>query len=413
MDANRNPLCTSCGRPLVEAQRGGQVVWACSTCGYGTPAFGLLRGSGAPPALPAQARREPDRIQFSCPVCRKRLAVELRHAGKSVACPDCSATLFPWKDWALAQKVVSAVGVEAIPPPLPSHASPRQKSHAERLLLPLAVTGLFLLSVLVALLYMDRRHAARSTATAEKVVANDSREQSAAEPPRPSLPLHQLGKAQTEVPATVFPIPELPEKSGWGTGFVVAPSYLLTNRHVVEGAQFLGVVQEVHGSYELLGAVTVSKSSQADLALLCCPLLTAPAIPLRPDGLARGVDLAVFGYPLSRAIGSPLKLTRGTLTALPNQETFGTFLLDAAINRGNSGGPVCDDTGAVIGIATHKLAFESGLGTATPAGLALEFVRQSLPQFTSRPLSSERKTWTSIDQEVSRSVFKIIRSDDD
>ncbi len=179
-----------------------------------------------------------------------------------------------------------------------------------------------------------------------------------------------------------------------GSGVIVdSHGYIMTNAHVVEGAQRIRVAlpfpsgdfsgQLPIGKRRILEARLVGQHAETDLALLKVDESDLPTLSLvsqeRPH-----VGQLVF------AIGSPEGLqnsvTMGVLSALARQPDPGkplTYLqTDAPINPGNSGGPLVDMNGAVIGINTFILSQgggSEGLGFAIPARV-VDFVYRSLRQ---------------------------------
>lgn len=141
-----------------------------------------------------------------------------------------------------------------------------------------------------------------------------------------------------------------------GSGFVVAPEFVLTNRHVVltgrPGAE--RVVDEVRitvpagpNSQELIGRVSAI-AKDTDLAVVHFPGLKLRPLLLdsRPPRLAS--DVLIMGYPMSDLLGTGLKTTRGVISGLPDPtrpDVGGYLLFDAASDHGNSGGPVMTSRG--------------------------------------------------------------------
>ena len=176
---------------------------------------------------------------------------------------------------------------------------------------------------------------------------------------------------------------------GYGSGFCVAPGFVLTNRHVAvpgDGDDPAGV--NLGRRYDRLAVASggvefeaelVAVSSDRDLALLRSPGLNAPPVPLAeaPPRLAAGV--LALGFPRPDALGGGLKTTGGSVVGLPGGQADGMLLFDAAVNPGNSGGPVCDDRGAVAAVATKIFLLEQGLSAGVTAGDARRFLRASLP----------------------------------
>ncbi|MGL4512757.1 MAG: trypsin-like peptidase domain-containing protein [Lacipirellulaceae bacterium] len=163
---------------------------------------------------------------------------------------------------------------------------------------------------------------------------------------------------------------------GSGTGFVVAPGLLLTNEHVVENAEGLLLVDPAD-SKRRLPATVVAVDADTDLALVRCETLKAEPMPLCGQLPGRAADVMVLGYPLGMELGLQLKSTRGSIVALPAPESEDLVLYDAITNPGNSGGPLCDDAGRVVGVVRALFRGEGGgaYGAAIPMSRAIGFLR--------------------------------------
>lgn len=168
---------------------------------------------------------------------------------------------------------------------------------------------------------------------------------------------------------------EMPEQSGIGSGVIVRDDgYVLTNNHVVEGADTL-LVQLSDGRE--LEAEVVGTDPETDLAVL-----KIEADNLQAATLGDSEEIQVGDWVL--AIGSPFQLeqtvTAGIISAKNRVQHiirgggFEDFLqTDAAINPGNSGGPLVNLQGEVVGINTAILSRSggyNGIGFAIPTGLA-------------------------------------------
>jgi serine protease Do len=180
-----------------------------------------------------------------------------------------------------------------------------------------------------------------------------------------------------------------------GSGVIVDPSgYIMTNAHVVEGAQRIRVAlplpmgdsagQVAIGKRRILEAKLIGQHKDTDLALLKIDETDLPTLPLVSSQRPR-VGQLVF------AIGSPEGLqnsvTMGVLSAIarqPDPAKALTYLqTDAPINPGNSGGPLVDMNGTVLGINTFILSQgggSEGLGFAIPARV-VDFVYHSLRKY--------------------------------
>ncbi|HWP08720.1 MAG TPA: trypsin-like peptidase domain-containing protein [Polyangiaceae bacterium] len=156
---------------------------------------------------------------------------------------------------------------------------------------------------------------------------------------------------------------------GQGSGLVVASDgYVVTNSHVVRGANELGV-RLAPG--ERVNAKLVGDDPASDLAVLRLGSGSAPSLPLLEERRLRVGQLVL-------AIGNPLRFDRSvslgvvsaverTLPAAPGHALEGLVQTDAAINPGSSGGPLLDAHGTVVGITTAVIPRARGIGFAIPA----------------------------------------------
>jgi len=145
-----------------------------------------------------------------------------------------------------------------------------------------------------------------------------------------------------------------------GTGFFVAPAIVLTNRHVVDGANSVRV-RLANGRTS--AASVMSVASDADLALVRVdsPPTPQPTVSLGSTRAARvGQDVLVIGS----ALGLQGTVTRGIVSAVRTVAGVRLVQTDAAINPGNSGGPLVTASGQVVGITTMKVRAAEALGFA-------------------------------------------------
>ena len=167
-------------------------------------------------------------------------------------------------------------------------------------------------------------------------------------------------------------VPRRDEESE-GSGFIIRPDgYILTNAHVVEGADpRRGVVARLRDGTRLPAEI-VAVDEKTDLAVLKADAKGLPAIEWGDSDAAR-VGEFVCG------IGAPFELdytlTAGVISAKGRSNLTNTLYedylqTDAAINPGNSGGPLCDLDGRVIGVNTLINGISRGLGFAIPSKIA-------------------------------------------
>lgn len=144
------------------------------------------------------------------------------------------------------------------------------------------------------------------------------------------------------------------ERGRTGTGFIVGDTLAMTNNHVVEGCQRLSVrtADKTTEPVRLLAA-----DARRDLALLQLPRPLGPLLRFREaPPMARGEAVVTYGYPLSGVLSSGPTLTTGDVSALAGlRDNPLHFQISAPVQPGNSGGPLLDSRGLVIGIVVAKL----------------------------------------------------------
>ncbi len=179
--------------------------------------------------------------------------------------------------------------------------------------------------------------------------------------------------------------------SGLGTGFLVEDNHIITAAHVVQTAESVSI--RFHNN-ETIPADVVSNYKNADVALLKLKWAPKEATVLKlgdSDEMKVGERVFVVGSPLgltysfSSGFISGRDESRRMSNSLVKAEYFQT---DAAINQGNSGGPMFNVKGEVIGIVSHILTqsggFE-GIGFAATSNIAQEL------------LYNEHAMWTGVD----------------
>ncbi|MCP1847920.1 MULTISPECIES: S1C family serine protease [unclassified Bradyrhizobium] len=143
-------------------------------------------------------------------------------------------------------------------------------------------------------------------------------------------------------------------RSGTGTGFVVSSSgHVVTNHHVVGGCS------EITGNLSGEAPVKlrlVSDDETNDLALLQAPTPFKDVVSLRQNPILVGNGVVAIGYPYHGLLTSDFTVTTGIVSSLSGILNDTRHLqISAAVQPGNSGGPLFDLTGAVVGVVAAKL----------------------------------------------------------
>lgn len=160
-----------------------------------------------------------------------------------------------------------------------------------------------------------------------------------------------------------------------GSGFVIAPGYVLTSFHGLDKAKELTVQFEKGSRYP---ATIFSVSAELDLALLSFPNKKAPFLSFtKGENVLIGTPIFTVGCPF----GLHHSMTRGIVSAeeriIRERRVFQT---DMAINPGNSGGPVLNQKGQVVGVVLGVLQQARGISFALPSREAIRFLGETFSQ---------------------------------
>lgn len=147
--------------------------------------------------------------------------------------------------------------------------------------------------------------------------------------------------------------PTLPPKGSisTGTGFLVSTAgHFITNAHVVEGCSKVGV-----GSYG--NSDVIDRDTANDLAIIkVSSMVSGKPIALSEAGPRLGESIMALGYPLQNILQNGLNVTKGDISSVAGLNGDSRFLqFTAAIQPGNSGGPLVNAKGGLVGVVTSKL----------------------------------------------------------
>ena len=150
------------------------------------------------------------------------------------------------------------------------------------------------------------------------------------------------------------------EKYSTGTGFFVTSSgILVTNYHVVKGGDTIAVWQP--STQKAYSARVLKVDKENDLAVLQVENFTAQPIPLATSFTEqRGEEVLTMGYPISDVLGREQKATFGRVNARAGYQDDVRFAqVDVPIHPGNSGGPLLNKKGEVVGVITAGVGVET------------------------------------------------------
>jgi uncharacterized protein len=166
-------------------------------------------------------------------------------------------------------------------------------------------------------------------------------------PPPPPAP--EVAKA-TEEPE---PAPKPDHESSSGTGFfVTADGDVVTNAHVIENCSTIRVTTDQGAT---AAARVIARDMRNDLALLNTGLIAKKTAAFRTS-IRLGEAVEAFGYPLTEVLAKSGNFTLGNVSALVGIGEDSRYLqISAPVQPGNSGGPLLDQSGNLVGVVTAKL----------------------------------------------------------
>ncbi|MEK6918271.1 MAG: trypsin-like peptidase domain-containing protein [Nanoarchaeota archaeon] len=167
---------------------------------------------------------------------------------------------------------------------------------------------------------------------------------------------------------------------GQGTGFVITDDgYVVTNAHVLSGGNF---VQAINYKQEIIEANLVGYYENYDIALLKINGSYTPLKLANSNNVQIGEKVIAIGNPLGLQFSVSQGIVSGVHRSGPNN-LLAYIQTDAALNPGNSGGPLIDKNGEVVGINNFKIGSGESLGFA----LESNFIKDSVNQIAYKNLN--------------------------
>jgi len=173
------------------------------------------------------------------------------------------------------------------------------------------------------------------------------------------------------------------DRGATGTGFLLNnDGYVITNHHVIEGADHV-LVRGINGDFSLAYSYAVVLFDEYNDIAILKPEVSSlrfdhPPYSFRTTNVPQGLSVFALGYPMRAAMGDEIKLTNGIISALsgymgnPNM-----YQTTAPTNPGNSGGPLFDENGYIIGITTSSIRSLSSVHYAIKINYVIDLINNS------------------------------------
>ena len=176
-------------------------------------------------------------------------------------------------------------------------------------------------------------------------------------------------------------IPQMPRavpSQGLGSGFIVSPDgYIITNAHVVDGASEVLVKLTDRREFN---AKVIGADPRTDIALIKIDAKNLPALDMSaPPGVKQGEWVVAIGSPFGFENSISAGIVSGVHRALPGGQMTPFIQTDVAVNPGNSGGPLLNAAGQVVGVNSQIYSRSGGfmgLSFAIPADVAAKVADQ-------------------------------------
>lgn len=202
-----------------------------------------------------------------------------------------------------------------------------------------------------------------------------------------------------------------------GTGFALNNGYIVTNAHVVDGARSI-LVYGVNGSKASgFEAMVVATDQVTDLAIIQISDSRFSGFGTIPYAIKSqdadvGESIWVLGYPLTQYLGNEIKLTNGLVSSKSGyQGDWATYQISAPVQPGNSGGPLFDSKGNIVGIVNSGVPGAENVGYAIKTSYLKNLAaRYSLSSFLPTSNSISTLALTEQVKRVNNYVFLLICS---
>ena len=173
-----------------------------------------------------------------------------------------------------------------------------------------------------------------------------------------------------------------------GSGFFInSNGYFITNNHVVDGCK----QSQITFNEKSVDAELIAKDETLDLALLRANVKPKDYLNISDDPPEKMQKVYVAGYPFGKGLSDDLKFSQGIISSVKGfGDNSNQIQIDAAINSGNSGGPIVNEDGDLVAVAVSGLdkSKSEGIGFGIKASSVKNFLEVNNAKYSSSSLIS-------------------------
>lgn len=170
------------------------------------------------------------------------------------------------------------------------------------------------------------------------------------------LPRAESGKEKNNRPQETKRGSDKNIKAGSGTGFFITNAgHIVSNNHVIDQCNVVNAYYK--GDAKPLKILAIDRKN--DLAILKAELRPDDTFPIAREDAILLEEIYVAGYPFGKSISGSVKVTKGVVSSLSGLgNNYSNLQIDASLQPGNSGGPIVNKKGNVVGVAVAKLDYK-------------------------------------------------------
>lgn len=195
-----------------------------------------------------------------------------------------------------------------------------------------------------------------------------------------------------------------------GTGFSISNDLIATNFHVIDKAKSIYIKNKDIG--DTIPATLVTCDEKKDIAILSVKkgAISSPKYSISTESQKTGTGIFVLGYPLTSTMGNEIRATSGIISSQTGYKNDSDlYQISAPIQPGNSGGPVFDMNGNVVGIVCAHHTYAENVGYAIKTAYLMELlVNSHIPIHQSSSIEKNGSRMSDFIEQFKTNIYQII-----